>query len=74
VELREYAFEDYLDKGESAQKIMENSFVQLNIKTSGKVLSSDKGSFKGNSICIKLPVIDFLTLEKAVEFSFTYSI
>jgi hypothetical protein len=74
VELLEYVFEDYLEKGESAQKILENSFVQLNIKTSGKVLSSDKGTFKGNSIWIKLPLIDFLTLENAVEFSFTYSI
>ncbi len=74
VDLLEYVFGDYLEKGETAQKILENSFVQLNIKTSGKVLSSDKGSFKGNSLWIKLPLVDFLTLEKTVEFSFTYSI
>ena len=74
VDLLEYVFEDYLEKGESAQKILDKSFVQLNIKTSGKVLSSDKGSFKGNSIWIKLPLVDFLTLDKVVEFSFTYSI
>ena len=74
VSLLEYVFEDYLEKGESAQKILDNSFVQLNIKTSGKVLSSSTGSFKGNSLWIKLPLVDFLTLEKAIEFSFTYSI
>ena len=74
VDLLAYVFEDYLEKGESAQKILDKSFVQLNIKTSGKVLSSDKGSFKGNSLWIKLPLVDFLTLEKAVEFSFTYSL
>ena len=74
VDLLEYVFEDYLEKGETAQKILEKSFVQLNIKTSGKVLSSDKGSFKGNSLWIKLPLVDFLTLEKTVEFSFTYSL
>ena len=74
VDLLAYVFEDYLEKGESAQKILDKSFVQLNIKTSGKVLSSDKGSFKGNSLWIKLPLVDFLTLEKTVEFSFTYSL
>ena len=74
VDLLQYVFEDYLEKGESAQKILDKSYVQLNIKTSGKVLSSDKGSFKGNSLWIKLPLVDFLTLEKTVEFSFSYSI
>ena len=74
MDLLAYVFEDYLEKGESAQKILDKSFVQLNIKTSGKVLSSDKGSFKGNSLWIKLPLVDFLTLEKTVEFSFTYSL
>ncbi|MBR5671884.1 MAG: hypothetical protein IKX02_00415 [Spirochaetales bacterium] len=74
VDLLQYVFEDYLEKGESAQKILDKSYVQLNIKTSGKVLSSDKGTFKGNSLWIKLPLVDFLTLDKVVEFSFTYSI
>ena len=74
VDLLEYVFEDYLEKGESAQNILDKSYVQLNIKTSGKVLSSDKGSFKGNSLWIKLPLVDFLTLEKTIEFSFSYSI
>ncbi len=74
VSLLEYVFEDYFESGETAEKILEKSFVQLNIKTSGKIISSDVGSFKGNSLWIKLPLVDFLTLEKTVEFSFSYSI
>lgn len=70
----DYVFEDYFEQNENAVSVLEHSFVQLIIKTSGKVISSDIGTFKGNSLMIKLPLVDFLTLEKPVEFSFKYSI
>lgn len=74
VSLLEYVFADYLDDQDDAGKILDSSFVQLNIKTNGRIISSDIGSFKGNNLKVKIPVVDFLTLEKPVQFSFKYSL
>jgi len=69
-----YVFEDYFEQNENAATVLEHSFVQLAIKTPSKVLFSNVGKFKGNCLMIKLPLVDFLTLEKPIEFSFKYTI
>ena len=74
VSLVDYIFADYLDKSVTAEKILKESVVQLNIRTSGNIIFSDMGEYKGNLLKVRIPAVRFLTLDKPVNFSFRYSI
>lgn len=72
--LIDYVFSDYLDNSTTAEQIVESSYVQLNIRAPGNIISADMGEYKGNLLKVKIPAVRFLTLEKPVDFSFKYSI
>ncbi|MCQ2604484.1 MAG: hypothetical protein MJ215_05520 [Spirochaetia bacterium] len=73
ISMLDYVFSDYFENNATADSILKNSFVQLNIRTDGKILESDMGEISGNNLKVRIPMIKFATLKQPVEFSFKYS-
>lgn len=73
ISMLDYVFSDYFENNTTADSVLKNSFVQLNIRTDGKILESDMGEISGNNLKVRIPVIKFVTLKQPVDFSFKYS-
>lgn len=67
----DYIFGDLLVE-RSIEEVLDASFVNLEFSVNGNITSYTGGEKKGNIVLYKIPLMDFLTLEKPVHYEIVF--
>ena len=71
LDMLDFVFSDY-EGGEEAAVTVSRAMVEIDIETDGEILKAENGAVIGGKAVFRIPLLNFLTLSKPVEFSVEY--
>ncbi len=68
IDMYEYAFEDYLEEGQSVVEMLEESTVELKVDPGGNITAQTGGTLTDGAVVFTLPLIEVLTMEEPFSY------
>ena len=68
LDMYQYAFEDYLEGGQTIEEVLEESTVELTVDPAGNVTAQTGGRLIGGKAVFTLPLIDILTMDEPFSY------
>lgn len=68
IDMYRYAFEDYLEEGQTVVEMLEGSTVELKVDPRGNITAQTGGTLTDGAVVFTLPLIEILTMEEPFSY------